>query len=323
MEVNDIGDFDDQNSWVALGRVTVIGRAIQTNTDEEPTVLIELTITDWRFKPNWNASLFNKIYEDQSVIIPSSPATSPSNASKDNVLPSSFRDLFIQAYTGDPPSTTAKLLPLQTSDSIVDMPAPNSNEITPSFGHVQPAEANVNMIVPSGTTGLVHTKTAVSNPVKTPSNSTAPNASRYTWTWTYSSEVSPKCKGHISMLLENSTVWYIDKDTTRRPVHDDQALATAANMAKLKYHQYQDPTIHLEFNIQHWGFRRGWYPYEFAKVYDKSRGTRASEAPKSLELLPTTTASYTNRVANILESSRGIISHENEFCFDLPDPHFE
>eukprot|EP00536_Pseudo-nitzschia_multiseries_P014095 jgi/Psemu1/37527/gm1.37527_g len=53
--------------------------AIQTNTDEEPTVLIEITITHWRFKPNWNASLFNKVYEDQSVTIPSSPATIPSN----------------------------------------------------------------------------------------------------------------------------------------------------------------------------------------------------------------------------------------------------
>eukprot|EP00536_Pseudo-nitzschia_multiseries_P017616 jgi/Psemu1/51759/gm1.51759_g len=135
--------------------------AIQTNTDEEPTVLIEFTITHWRFKPNWNASLFNKIYEDQSVIIPSSPATIPSNTSKDNVLRSSFRDLFIQAYTGDPPSITAKLLP------------------------VQPAEANVTVIVSSDSTGLVHTKTTVSNPVKTPLHSTAPNASRYTWTWNY------------------------------------------------------------------------------------------------------------------------------------------
>eukprot|EP00536_Pseudo-nitzschia_multiseries_P017347 jgi/Psemu1/50518/gm1.50518_g len=160
--------------------------AIQTNTDEEPTVLIELTITHWRFKPNWNASLFNKIYEDQSVIMTSSPVTIPSNTSKDNVLPSSFHDLFIQAYTGDPPSTTAKLFPVQTTDSIVDTPAPNSNAITPSLVPVQPAEANVNVIVPSDSTGLVHTKTTVSNPVKTPLNSTAPNAFRYTWTWTYS-----------------------------------------------------------------------------------------------------------------------------------------
>eukprot|EP00536_Pseudo-nitzschia_multiseries_P009663 jgi/Psemu1/23920/gm1.23920_g len=41
-------------------------------------------------------------------------------------------------------------------------------------------------IVPSGTTGLVHTKTIDSNNVKTSLNSTAPCASRYTWTCTYS-----------------------------------------------------------------------------------------------------------------------------------------
>eukprot|EP00536_Pseudo-nitzschia_multiseries_P008525 jgi/Psemu1/20603/gm1.20603_g len=115
--------------------------AIHTNTDEKPTVLIELPITHWRFRPNWNASLFNKIYEDQSVIIPSSPATIPSDTSKDNVLPSSFCTLFMQAYTGYPPS---------------------------------------------GTTGLVNTKTIDSNNVKTSLNSTAPRASLYTWTWTFS-----------------------------------------------------------------------------------------------------------------------------------------
>eukprot|EP00536_Pseudo-nitzschia_multiseries_P010918 jgi/Psemu1/27387/gm1.27387_g len=129
---------------------------IQTNTDEEPTVFIELTITHWRFRPNWNASLFNK-YEDQSVIIPSSPATIPSNTSKDNVLPSSFLNLFMQAFTGDPPSTTAKLLP------------------------VQPAKANVNMIVPSASTGLVHTKATVSNPIKTPWNFTQLGSHSASW----------------------------------------------------------------------------------------------------------------------------------------------
>eukprot|EP00536_Pseudo-nitzschia_multiseries_P018322 jgi/Psemu1/55068/gm1.55068_g len=120
--------------------------AIQTNTDGEPTVLIELTITHWRFRRDWNASLFNKIYEDQSVILPSSPAPIPSDTNNDNVFPSSFRTLSMQAYARDPPSTTAKLLP------------------------VQPAEANDHVNVPSGTTGLVHTKTIDSNNVKTSLN---------------------------------------------------------------------------------------------------------------------------------------------------------
>eukprot|EP00536_Pseudo-nitzschia_multiseries_P016622 jgi/Psemu1/46929/gm1.46929_g len=47
------------------------------------------------------------------------------------------------------------------------------------------------------------------------------------------SEVSPKCKKHIRMLLEHSTIWYLDKDTTRRPVHDYHALAPTANAASL------------------------------------------------------------------------------------------
>eukprot|EP00536_Pseudo-nitzschia_multiseries_P013651 jgi/Psemu1/35889/gm1.35889_g len=62
----------------------------------------------------------------------------------------------------------------------------------------------------------------------------------------------------------------LSEDTTRRPVHDYHALAPAANAAKLNYHQYKDPTIQLEFSIQHWGFDKGWYPYEFAKVYDRN-----------------------------------------------------
>eukprot|EP00536_Pseudo-nitzschia_multiseries_P010460 jgi/Psemu1/26009/gm1.26009_g len=111
------------------------------------------------------------------------------------------------------------------------------------------------------------------------------------------SEVSAKYKEHIKLLLENTTIWY-------------------------NYHGYRDPTIQLEFSIQHWGFRRGWYPYEFAKVYDKNGGATASEKSMSLEPMPTI-MSCNNRVANILKFSRRIISRENEFCFDLPDPHFE
>eukprot|EP00536_Pseudo-nitzschia_multiseries_P018713 jgi/Psemu1/56937/gm1.56937_g len=91
------------------------------------------------------------------------------------------------------------------------------------------------------------------------------------------SEVSPKCKKQIRTLLEHSTIWYLDKDTTRRPVHDYHALAPAANAAKLNYHHYKDPTIQLEFSIQHWGFDKGWYPYKFAKVYDRNSEATASE----------------------------------------------
>eukprot|EP00536_Pseudo-nitzschia_multiseries_P018061 jgi/Psemu1/53928/gm1.53928_g len=36
--------------------------AIQTNTDEEPTVVIELTITHWRFTKKWRSDLFMEAY---------------------------------------------------------------------------------------------------------------------------------------------------------------------------------------------------------------------------------------------------------------------
>eukprot|EP00536_Pseudo-nitzschia_multiseries_P005780 jgi/Psemu1/13509/gm1.13509_g len=38
-----------------------------TNGEWESSVFILVSIDCWRFKPNWNASLFNNIYEDQST----------------------------------------------------------------------------------------------------------------------------------------------------------------------------------------------------------------------------------------------------------------
>eukprot|EP00536_Pseudo-nitzschia_multiseries_P017259 jgi/Psemu1/70139/estExt_Genemark1.C_14570003 len=65
-------------------------KAATTNGEWESIVCIGVSIDRWSFKPNWNASLFNKIYEDQSATIASSPATVPSNT-KDNILPSLVR----------------------------------------------------------------------------------------------------------------------------------------------------------------------------------------------------------------------------------------
>eukprot|EP00536_Pseudo-nitzschia_multiseries_P003320 jgi/Psemu1/7495/gm1.7495_g len=135
------------------------------------------------------------------------------------------------------------------------------------------------------------------------------------------SEVSAKYKEHIQLLLDKSNIWYVDNHGMRQLVHDDQVLAIAANEARYNYEWNSDPTIPLELSIQHWGFRSGWFPYEFTKVYDKNGGATACETSKSLEPMPMA-VSYDNRVANILKFSRRIISHENEFFFDLPDPYF-
>eukprot|EP00536_Pseudo-nitzschia_multiseries_P016486 jgi/Psemu1/46361/gm1.46361_g len=136
------------------------------------------------------------------------------------------------------------------------------------------------------------------------------------------SEVSAKYKEHIQLLLDKTNIWYVDNHGMRQLVQDDQVLAIAARTARYNYDGNKDPTIRLELSIRHWGFRSGWYPYEFAKVYDKNGGAAAFETSQSLEPMPTA-MSYDNRVANILQFSRTIISRENEFCFDLPDPYFE
>eukprot|EP00536_Pseudo-nitzschia_multiseries_P018307 jgi/Psemu1/55016/gm1.55016_g len=52
--------------------------AIWTNTDNEPTVLIEITITHWRFKKNWCPDLFMEAYtgdppSDDEVVIADTP----------------------------------------------------------------------------------------------------------------------------------------------------------------------------------------------------------------------------------------------------------
>eukprot|EP00536_Pseudo-nitzschia_multiseries_P017360 jgi/Psemu1/50558/gm1.50558_g len=136
------------------------------------------------------------------------------------------------------------------------------------------------------------------------------------------SEVSAKYKEHIQLLLDKTNIWYVDNHGMRQLVQDDQVLAIAARTARYNSDGNKDPTIQLELSIQHWGFRSGWYPYKFAKVYDKNGGAAAFETSQSQEPMPTA-MSYDDCVANILKLSRRIISCENEFCFDLPDPYFE
>eukprot|EP00536_Pseudo-nitzschia_multiseries_P008693 jgi/Psemu1/21143/gm1.21143_g len=60
--------------------------AIRTNTDDEPIVLIEITITHWRFKKNWRPDLFMEAYtgdppSDDEVAIPDTPAATVATVS--------------------------------------------------------------------------------------------------------------------------------------------------------------------------------------------------------------------------------------------------
>eukprot|EP00536_Pseudo-nitzschia_multiseries_P015232 jgi/Psemu1/41723/gm1.41723_g len=120
--------------------------AIRTNTDEEPIVLFELTITHWRFKNKWRP------------------------------------DLFMQAYTGDPPSATASraqvanlLQRKYTTPKAAPLDAPilapftpaeakNVNATIPSDTTKMEAK-NVNATIPSDTTKMVDSN-AVATPVK-------------------------------------------------------------------------------------------------------------------------------------------------------------
>eukprot|EP00536_Pseudo-nitzschia_multiseries_P016879 jgi/Psemu1/48209/gm1.48209_g len=67
--------------------------AIRTNTDDEPIVLIEITITHWRFKKNWRPDLFMEAYtgdppSDDEADVPDTPAaTAPPAATAATVSP--------------------------------------------------------------------------------------------------------------------------------------------------------------------------------------------------------------------------------------------
>eukprot|EP00536_Pseudo-nitzschia_multiseries_P011127 jgi/Psemu1/27943/gm1.27943_g len=153
----------------SAGREAV--RRAEATNNPEPLATVLFNINQWKFKRNWKtndpANYFHSIYTDDTDI--------PTNTNNDAVVPtphSSGASLSPHAIN---------LVPAQANNSVAHTPAPF--DLNPAT-HI--SSSNVDIIVPSGTTGLFHTKTIDSNTVKTPSNSPAPNASRYTWTWTYS-----------------------------------------------------------------------------------------------------------------------------------------
>eukprot|EP00536_Pseudo-nitzschia_multiseries_P010614 jgi/Psemu1/26500/gm1.26500_g len=153
----------------SAGREAV--RRAEATNDPEPLATVLFNINQWKFKRNWMtndpANYFNSIYTDDNDI--------PTNTNKDAVVTtphSSGASLSPHAIN---------LVPAQANNSVAHTPAPF--DLNPA---THTSSSNADVIIPSGTTGLFRTKTIASNTVKTPSNSTAPNASRYTWTWTYS-----------------------------------------------------------------------------------------------------------------------------------------
>eukprot|EP00536_Pseudo-nitzschia_multiseries_P017589 jgi/Psemu1/51570/gm1.51570_g len=112
-----------------------------------PIINLVLHTMHWKFHKDWYPYEFHKVYTTTTGI--------PSDETGLSVKPPSRSRLHRTKPTAHVVSET--------------LPVP----FHPTIG-------------PSGTTALVHTKPTVSNPIKTPSKSTTPNASRYTWTWIYS-----------------------------------------------------------------------------------------------------------------------------------------
>eukprot|EP00536_Pseudo-nitzschia_multiseries_P012676 jgi/Psemu1/32826/gm1.32826_g len=107
-----------------LSKCVIKHYAIRTNTDEEPTVLIELTITHWRFKKKWRPDLFMQAY---TGALPSADASR-----------ARFANLLQRKYT-----KPKAVLPLQRK--LIKPYDPNVNKVDPVF----PSYTSVPAKVPS------------------------------------------------------------------------------------------------------------------------------------------------------------------------------
>eukprot|EP00536_Pseudo-nitzschia_multiseries_P016563 jgi/Psemu1/46643/gm1.46643_g len=139
-----------------------------------PIIQLVLNIIHWKFHSKWYPYEFHKVYDAADGI--------PSDKTGSFVKPPSRSRLHHTKPT-----------------------APVVSETLPVPSHPT--------IVPSGTTALVHTKPTVSNPIKTPSNSTEPNDSCYTWTWTYSSN-----SDSVSFHRDKSTRTLVQRQNESSPV---------------------------------------------------------------------------------------------------------
>eukprot|EP00536_Pseudo-nitzschia_multiseries_P019158 jgi/Psemu1/59257/gm1.59257_g len=139
-----------------------------THASTKPIITIELVITEWQFKSTWRAHRFDKVYAIP-IPVPSScvniPPFNPRESPVEPTIPHQRKSPITAPNSlASAPPTTADLLPVQATDSILDTPAPSSNLINP----VKPAEPNA----------VADTPTA---------NAPMPNkAPHYAWTWTYS-----------------------------------------------------------------------------------------------------------------------------------------
>eukprot|EP00536_Pseudo-nitzschia_multiseries_P018839 jgi/Psemu1/57559/gm1.57559_g len=179
----------------------------------KPIITIELVITEWQFKSTWRAHRFDKVYAIP-IPVPSScvniPPFNPRESPVEPTIPVpsqtnnalTFNDKLIEQLKRERNGETVQqVLPPKRKRPKTTRPATGClNPIKPIESEVEPTiqvreqctfESSNNtspVIVPSGTTDLVHsgTKTIDPNNVETSLNSTALSNPHYTWTWTYS-----------------------------------------------------------------------------------------------------------------------------------------
>eukprot|EP00536_Pseudo-nitzschia_multiseries_P013060 jgi/Psemu1/33994/gm1.33994_g len=178
-----------------------LDKAARRANNGDPIIRLVLTIFSWEFHKDWYPYEFHKVY-DPGYGVPLDEAmlqrktlfhTQTNNELK-------FNDKLIkQLKRKRNGETVQQVLPPKRKRPKATRPATGDlNPIKPIESEVEPTiqvreqctfESSNNtspVIIPSGTTNLVHTKTIDPNNVEASLNSTALSNPHYTWTWTYS-----------------------------------------------------------------------------------------------------------------------------------------
>eukprot|EP00536_Pseudo-nitzschia_multiseries_P018380 jgi/Psemu1/55357/gm1.55357_g len=116
--------------------------AIRTNTDEEPIVLFELTITHWRFKNKWRPDLFMQAYTGDPSSATAPRARFANLPRRKHIKPKSVP---LQRKPVASEAHMAIQFPAQANNSIIDTPAPT--DLLPTT--YTSTSSIVNTIVPS------------------------------------------------------------------------------------------------------------------------------------------------------------------------------
>eukprot|EP00536_Pseudo-nitzschia_multiseries_P005472 jgi/Psemu1/12640/gm1.12640_g len=177
-----------------------LDKAARRANNGNPIIRLVLTIFSWKFHEDWYPYEFHKVY-DPGYGVPLDEVMlqrkTPSHTQTNNEL--KFNDKLIEQLKCKRNGETVQhVLPPKRQRPKTTRPATGGlNPIKPIESEVastvqvpeqctfESSNTTSPVIVPSGTTNLVHTKMINSNNVKTSLNSTALSDPHYTWTWNY------------------------------------------------------------------------------------------------------------------------------------------